>query len=327
MSTLNDDDTVRKVVSLGISDYLLKPFNNGAIRHRFAHVIKSCEIKRQRRVVKISPSSCVLVADGDEHYAELLSSILRDFCEVHTAMDGIDAFKQAVQRNDYAALFVGEELGLLGRDVLVTRLRAESTTRYLPLVGIGVSDGEAEPYDAVLPRTLTAEVARDDLALLLGHTVSPKAYLQAGGALAIEASTAITQTVGMLTQFDLGPVSHLEVDDVHRWASASMDLVSSHVGIATEVLCSMADARLLAGARDGRDLRAVGEEQALELIGDVVATLAARLTVVLERRGHTVESSPVCPGGQRTGRRPQPELPTLVGGLDARRVVRVAGET
>lgn len=293
MSTLADDDTVRKVVSLGISDYLLKPFTTGAIRHRFTHAVKACETKRQRRALKISPSSCVLVVDGDRHYVELLSSLLRDFCEVHTAMDGIDAFKQVVQRNDYAALFIGEELGLLGRDILAARLRAEATTRYIPLVGLGVSEGETNTYDAVLPRTLAPEVARDALTLLLGQSISPKSYLQPGGALTLEACTAVTQTVGMLTQVDLRPASHPEIDDVRRWASASMDLVSSHVGISAEVLCSMAHARLLAGARDGRDVHAVGEDQALGFIGDIVATLAARLTVILGRRGHVVESCPM----------------------------------
>ena len=55
----------------------------------------------------------------------------------------------------------------------------------------------------------------------------------------------------------------------------------------------MTHARLLAGARHGRDLPAVGEDQALGLIGDLVDTLAARLAVVLGHRGHSVEPSPV----------------------------------
>lgn len=293
MSTMDEDDTVRKVVSLGISDYLLKPFNSAVVQHRLGHLLKSGELHRLRRPVKITSASTVLVVDGDAQCAALFAGILREFCDVHVASDGIDAFKRALHSQvAYSAIVIGQDLGLLGRDMLMGRLRSESKTRFIPVIGLGVSSPHEGLYDAVLPRTFVAEVARDALTQVVGGSSSPRGYFHAGGTLEQEARKAVMQAIGMLTHVDMRPVSALNVAQVHRWASASQELASAHFGVDAQVLVPMSEARALAAARDGREVQAVGEDQALALLADVLTTLSSRLAVVLETRGHAVSAGP-----------------------------------
>ncbi len=293
MSTMDEDDTVKKIVSLGISDYLLKPFNSAVVQHRLGHLLKSGELQRQRRPVKIAPESTVLVVDGDAQCAALFAGILRESCDVHVATDGIDAFKRALHhQTTYSAIVIGQDLGLLGRDMLVGRLRSESKTRFIPVVGLGVDAQHESLYDAVLPRTFVAEVAREALTQVMGGSSSPRGYFHPGGTLEQEARKAVMQAIGMLTHVDMRPVADLDVSQVHRWATASQELSSAHFGVDAQLLVPMSEARALAAARDGREAQAVGEDQALGLLAEILTTLSSRLAVLFEGRGHAVSAGP-----------------------------------
>jgi two-component system chemotaxis response regulator CheY len=153
MSTMDDDDVVRRAVSLGISDYLLKPFNSAIVQLRLSHLLQSGHLRRQRRPVKIAADSTVLVVDGDAECSTMLAALLSEHCNVHVARDGIDAFKQALQQPAYAGLVLGHELGLLDRPLLMARLRDELKSRFLPVIGLGVAAHEVDDFDAVMPRT------------------------------------------------------------------------------------------------------------------------------------------------------------------------------
>lgn len=290
MSTMDDDDVVRRAVSLGISDYLLKPFNSAIVQLRLSHLLQSGHLRRQRRPVKIAADSTVLVVDGDAQCSSMLAGLLREHCNVHVARDGIDGFKQALQQPTYAGLVLGHDLGLLDRPLLMARLRAELKTRFLPVIGLGVADHEVDDFDAVMPRTFVPEVAREAVASLVGASTPSRVQLRSGGELDEAIRRTTVQAVGLLTQVELHPEASANTSSVHRWLIASVELTARHFGLDVQLLAPMTDARALVATRDDRDVHAVGEEQAMAVLGDLVTVVADRLGAVLQSGGHVVDT-------------------------------------
>jgi CheY-like chemotaxis protein len=301
MSTMDDEDVIRRVVSLGVSDYLLKPFNSAVIAHRMRTLLGSGEIRRLRRPVKLTMASTVLVVDGDKACTSLLSSLLREFCQVDVTLDGVDALKRCFQQS-YDAVLIGEQLGLLDRDVLLERLRAEHKTRFVPVVALGKSAGhhDDEDFDAVIPRSYVPEVVRSAVEALLGGHASTGALLNSGGTLEDEARRALAHTVGMLTQIDLTPGVTGSMGQVHRWAVGSMELVSANFSLDIQVMTPMLDARTLVAARDQVEPAAVGEAQALPLLEDLVRSVAGRVKAVLLARGRHTDAGDARVRGEST---------------------------
>jgi hypothetical protein len=98
------------------------------------------------------------------------------------------------------------------------------------------------------------------------------------------------QAVGLLTQVEILPVPSADTSGVHRWLIASAELTATHFGLDVQLLAPMTDARALAGTRDDRDVHAVGEEQAMAVLGDLVTVVADRLGTVLQAGGHVVDT-------------------------------------
>lgn len=290
MSTMDDDDVVRRAVSLGISDYLLKPFNSAIVQLRLSHLLQSGHLRRQRRPVTIATDSTVLVVDGDAQCSAMFAGLLREHCKVHVARDGIDAFKQALQHPTYAGLVLGHDLGLLDRTLLMARLRDELQTRFLPVIGLGVDDREGAEFDAVMPRTFVPEVARAAVMRLVGAGTSGRVQLHSGGDIDETLRRTTMQAVGLLTQVELHPVASAETSSVHRWLIASVELTARHFGLDVQLLMPTTDARALVATRDDRHVNAVGEEQALAVLGDLVKVVADRLGAVLHSGGHVVDT-------------------------------------
>lgn len=290
VSTMDDEEAVRRVVELGISDYLLKPFNAAIVQSRMRALLQSGQIGNQRRTVRIAPTSTVLVVDGNEGYATQLAGVLREHCAVHVCSSGIRAFKQALQHPTYAAILVGDDLGLLGPDMLLERLRGESLTRFIPVVGMGVTHGEHARYDAVLPRSFLPDVTREALAGLLGVPLTPRVYLRPNSVLDLELQRAVGQAVGLVSPVNLRPTAAAAALSAARWGIAAVELAATHFALDVQVLASMPDARALVAARDDRGLHAVGEDQAVALLGDIAAIAAARTAVVLEGLGYPVSA-------------------------------------
>jgi two-component system chemotaxis response regulator CheY len=307
MTTMDDDDVVRRAVALGISDYLLKPFNSAIVQLRLNHLLQSGHLRRQRRPVKITADSTVLVVDGDMPCSTMLAELFGEHCNVHVARDGIDGFKHAIQQPSYAALVLGHDLGLLDRPLLMARLREEPKTRFLPVIGLGVSDEEVDEFDAVMPRTFVPELARAAVAGLIGANTSPRAQLRTGGALDHAIRHSTTQATGLLTQIELQPVTSANVTSTHRWLIASVELTATHFSLDVQLVTPMSDARALVASRDARDLHAVGEEQAVSLLEDLVSVVANRLSAVLESGGHIVDAGEIrCRSLSNTGGWPAP---------------------
>lgn len=172
----------------------------------------------------------------------------------------------------------------------MARLRAELKTRFLPVIGLGVDGHEVDDFDAVMPRTFVPEVARAAVASLVGASTPGRLQLRTGGDLDQAIRRTTVQAVGLLTQVELHPEPSPNTSSVHRWVIASVELTGRHFGLDVQLVAPMTDARALVATRDDRDVHAVGEEQAMAVLGDLVTVVADRLGAVLQSGGHVVDT-------------------------------------
>ena len=166
-------DTVRRVLSLGVSGYLTKPVNIGRLSARIAAVRDG-----GREPLAMAPPSdapaeepevSVLVVDGDASLRQAVHDALAGRARVLESETGIHALQLLLAEGGAAPptlVLIGAATGLLAGDLLARKVRK------LPLAApprvIALSDeplptvGQTEPFDAGIPR-------QADAALLASH--------------------------------------------------------------------------------------------------------------------------------------------------------------
>ncbi len=123
MTAAREQGPVHRAIELGVTDYLLKPLQADRVAERLRIVVD--------RVIRASAGTdhdgrtSVLVADGNADFRQFVAAALGPHRVVHQAQSGVAALQRAVEIRPGIVL-VGGELGLLGPELLMRKLRAAS---------------------------------------------------------------------------------------------------------------------------------------------------------------------------------------------------------
>lgn len=192
---------VRAAVSMGVSDYLLKPLRYELVITRLKAVIDLIRAKRPPEPQTADHSRTrVLIADRDPAFREFAGASLARHFEVASVGSTAQALVKVLHWSP-DAIVLSQDLPGTPLDFLVNKARAIAKPRELAVYLLG--DGGDEKVDVevqgIVKRTFVAEAFRAALVSLLGGGSPPEDGVLAWiGALEPDVSAAIRQSLGML---------------------------------------------------------------------------------------------------------------------------------
>jgi CheY-like chemotaxis protein len=181
MTGVNDESMVRRILSVGVTDYILKPLRPTQLCERVARLIKAPlaiggALLRHGlpvRRLELFGRGFILVVDGNEDFRTLAERILSPLCHVETASSGLEAVQKCLRESPQAVL-VGTDLGIFGGEQLARKLRtgmvATGTTIVALETASNIERSEVSgAFDAVIERSLDAEVLLTEIRSLAGR--------------------------------------------------------------------------------------------------------------------------------------------------------------
>jgi hypothetical protein len=226
---------------------------------------------------------------------------------VYQASSGVAALQRAIDSHP-GVILVGTEIGLLGPELLIRKLRAAGELAGTRIVAIVPKGGDAVPpdqADAVLVRTTNAEDLRGQLHAIAVNGARITGALAAHPSLRAQAATAAEQVFGAMLQIDVQPSFEVQPRPVERMvvASVAMELPGGKDVLTVALRTDLASATTVAAAmkRDPATPAPSAEEAPLAAAADVLGIIGGRIRTILESSGASVTmEAPVrrlAPGG------------------------------
>ncbi len=206
LSNERSQDVVRQLITLGVSDYLVKPLRAQTVRDRIGPLLarrRGRSTVAARTQVRFSADAPALLVDGDANFRHVFMAVASRFGAVIAAESGADAL--ALYRgNPVDLVFIGEQLGILGAGALIQKIRdAESAGTAFVKVGPLQAGADASAYFTTIPRPFVPEVLAAALKPFV-HVPGPlDAFSDMAPHLDSVLRSSVVQVVGMTTGVDV----------------------------------------------------------------------------------------------------------------------------
>jgi DNA-binding response OmpR family regulator len=302
MTGMHDEKTVRRILSVGVTDYVLKPVRPTQLSDRVSRILTRQATVEQPpavatasqpgfRPLELSSRARVVVADGDPDFRQFLQKSLSSRCQVEMAASGVEAFQRCV-RQPPEAIFVGSGLGLIGPDILVRQLRGQARMSQLRIIGVEpartlVQARKRGHFEAVIPRSFVADVMDEAVRSLVRRPASTSAVLSLVPDLAYVAMCASEEALGVA----LGrSVTHVPAAvPPAQWTASTMALGIGDASMPVQLRISVATENV---TRLGRLLGVKGllesSEPSDEGLSKLVAEMGRLIAAELSPRGVAV---------------------------------------
>jgi CheY-like chemotaxis protein len=180
----NDAVTVKRIMDLGVTDFVLKPIHPAAFLERVGRVLSKESLaaggdsnRTGFSPMELTPTTSVLVADGSEELRQLVQRVMAPMCRVQTVASGLEAFRYCLE-SPPQAVFLGSDLGVLRSEVLARKIRQHPRLRGVRLIGIEpqrtlLQARKRGTLDAVILQSFVPEVFMEGLKSLLARPGHP----------------------------------------------------------------------------------------------------------------------------------------------------------
>jgi two-component system chemotaxis response regulator CheY len=291
MTAAREQGPVHRAIELGVTDYLLKPLQADRVAERLRSVVD--RVTRANTAGEDDGRTAVLVADGSAEFRQLVATALGPHRTVHQAQTGVAALQRAVETRPGIVL-VGGELGLLGPDLLMRKLRAASELAETRIVAVVAKANVATPdqADAILVRTTVADDLRSQIGAIAVPTRKGPAGLAAHPALRDQVASAAEQVFGMMLQLEVQHTFEIQPRPVPQMivAALAIDLPDAGETLTMALRTDLASAaRIAAGMRRDGAAPASEQDAALAAAADVLGIIAGRIKTTLGASGARVE--------------------------------------
>jgi CheY-like chemotaxis protein len=293
MTAAREEPLVRRVIKLGVSDFLLKPLKRDVAIDRLSRLLGSAGSAidgRSSRLLDLEPGADVLVVDASAEFRQFFRQQLGSTYRIREAQDGVEALRLCLTSAPQA-IFIAPELEIFDAEMLARKLRLDSHFRSLALIAIVPQHANAglprrNIYDGVLTRSFVPEVFDESFRTLLAHGERPP-LLSKGSPIIRQVTLAASQVCHMLLKTEVAPDEDGTIRDpaARRWCVAAVEVHTRDEAIDVRVLASLEATRALTGRRLDMDPRLLGEQDLLTTMGDIGSTLAETLSQTFARRG------------------------------------------
>jgi CheY-like chemotaxis protein len=303
LSNVRDANAVKQMLKLGVSDYVLKPPRADKlvpkIRRLISALPKEPAAVREPGVPRVSALSPGLIVDGSLDFRFIVSSELKRYGPVLEADSGAAALA-AFRESSVNVVFVGRELGVVGTELLVRKLREARPGKAVRIIGLTEDHPDAATtgvFDAVIPRsfdTATLHEALRPFVVVPGPMTALSIVVPDMAELVLAAAG---QVFGMMLDADVATIEPGE--SVMAAASSNVDLtLEDRFVITLGVHMGVVAATAVAAKMTGADPSKVTDEDRASVAGEVSNLLMARLHANFGERSLKSEvSKPVLAGG------------------------------
>ena len=312
LSAVTEDAIVRRVLQLGVSDYLAKPLHPLNIVQRLSRFVEglpplasgpaggdSARATTEPGSAKPSASKAnveIVIADGDQRFRTFARNVLGNDYRLIEAETGAKALQRCLESSPTMVL-LGEELGAVTRAMIVRKLRQEPDLREMRIAAIvppsRIDAAQAEGlYDVVMTRTLTPGTFKEEF----NRASKPlEAFTGTGELVAgvrLQLVSTVEQVFGMMLGTEVTQqTQHASIPGL--WIHASVDLTLRQEDLIFTVACSCpADT----GTRIATQMQKVsndwvGDDKAANAMGDIATILAERIQHSMEEQGRKTIAS------------------------------------
>ena len=185
MTSLNDEDAVRRTIGLGVTGYLTKPIRPGELYDRVANLtatLKYVDAGTERPARAFEPleldaDSRILVVDSSAEFRQFFTKTVGALCLVEEASSGQEALRLCLEDPPYG-IFIGSDLGLVNGELLVRKIRSSPRLDAMRVIGIQpprllLRGRKDSPYETVIMRSFVPEVFREGIDALIQNAASP----------------------------------------------------------------------------------------------------------------------------------------------------------
>lgn len=174
MTGSTDEQEVREAVSLGVSDYVLKPVRPAVLVERVARLVSGLAPPRQTPPprtrsagvpVRLLPTSRVLLVDGHADFRQVFREVIGDSAHYAEVGSGVEALRRCLVEPP-SCVFIGSGIGLLRAEDLARALRHLPGGNRLALVrvlppGAAAKRRGHDGFDGVIRHSFAPAVLRD----------------------------------------------------------------------------------------------------------------------------------------------------------------------
>ena len=310
-SQVSQEGKVSKAIELGVSDYLLKPLQHDRVIERLKHAAERIYERRKNQLgVDSGARMRVLVADPDPNYCALAESALAADFQIQSARSVAETLVRTLRfRPDL--ILLNPRLSGLDIPFLFDRLAALPGHKppMVYLLSADPDERSVEGIDGVVVRSFVPENLQSDLVGLLrnGH-IPEHGVLAWAASLGGEMTTALYQTLGMLTGVEPHPAEEPETAPAENFGWIEITADGGDFSMRLEVACG-ADLpeALTSGMLGGEKVETPESMSPLDGLSEVLNVIAGRLkNSCLERQIEVSSGLPV------TGTEPPPPRRALV---------------
>lgn len=323
MTGSTEEQVVHEVMSLGVSDYVIKPVRPGVIVERVARIAGGLTVttppaprrtRASRVPVRLAPPARVLLVDGNQDFAQVFRDVVGPDVRLTDSASGIDALRMHLME-PYDTVVVGGDIGLLGPEELARKLRQSPNGHRMALVrvlppGVPPRRRDVEFYDGMMPRSFMAPTLRAALTDLAGEAATARSLTAVLPGIRLIALAAIediaSQALGSAVVVKDAPVG---VPPHGVEAGCAISLAHPELGgLELSLLVSQRSAPVLTSRFTKVDVEAVPPEGCTTGVVGTAALIAERIASGLTASGVQASAAPgvLMEPASWTGARPAP---------------------
>jgi two-component system chemotaxis response regulator CheY len=299
------EDVIRRLVTLGICTYVLKPLRPErfiATLESLIPTLRPCARNldgADASSIRLRADSPALLADGDADYRQFFASQTERYGPIVVADSGVSALT-AFRRSPTALAFVGTDLGVVGVELLTQKLRAAAGDGLLRIVGITDGKESAEVralFDDVTPRTYVVATHAAQIRRFVQMDGPLEAVSILTGGLIKVVASATAQVFGMMLDTDVVPWTG-DADEPELVAVIDMTILERFT-VSVAVHLTAPAARAIAARMTNSEADAVSDDKVAETVAELVNLVTGRIVATLGERSIASECT-----APRTERRP-----------------------
>jgi two-component system, chemotaxis family, chemotaxis protein CheY len=298
LTSEKNESVVRRLVELGITNYLSKPLSQDKLRERLGHILRrlSPSLAAERSAQAKKRGQTILVTEHDPDRRHYLQNVLGPHFRIIMADSGAAALQFCLTPDDVVPdmVFVGEDIGLPPPGLLIPKLRRYPKVENARIIAcrskVGLRDRTAEALvDAWLDWSYVPEVFLASLErAYTGVDLPIVGVPEFRASVEHDAASAIEQLFGLMLSTDVTqvvPGGALTTPWAGQGVHARIDLTAPGVpAISVAFRADRASASVVAAQLIGTTPEDLADE-------DVVSTAAEFANIIVGRiRNRLVEA-------------------------------------
>jgi CheY-like chemotaxis protein len=303
LSAVKEEWKVRRILQLGVNDYLAKPLHPKSIVQRLRKIVPLMTgvpalpaEPAEPAADTAAPMVEIVVADADPTFRAFVRGLLGREYRIIEAESGAKALRRCMDARP-AMLLLGDGLGAVDRGLVVRKIRAMADLKGTRIISL-LASARTEPTKtdtlchATMVRTFVAAQFREQFKRVGGEMEPVNGT---GGELVagvrLELVTTVEQVFGMMLGIEVEQSEHPQMSGF--WISAAVDLMLLHEDFSLGIVCACpADTGgRIASLMPSPSSDWVGNDHAAAALGDIVTIIAERLQRTLDEQGRRVQSN------------------------------------